>query len=68
MKIGTIKVITAEEGYRLTDGKIYAKTILLPEGRTADEFTEITDAAYEEIVKEQEKSSIHNTEGGIINE
>lgn len=55
MIIDTIKVLKADEGMRLTDGEIYAKTVLLPDGRSADEFTEITEEAYEEIMKEQEE-------------
>lgn len=54
MIIENIKVLKADEGMRLTDGEIYAKTVLLPEGRTAEEFSEITEEAYKEIMKEQE--------------
>ena len=39
---------------RLTDGEIYAKTILLPENRSAEEFSEITEAEYIEIEKAKE--------------
>ena len=60
MIIDTIKVLKADEGMRLTDGEIYAKTVLLPEGRTAEEFSEITEEAYEEIMKEQEESQNDN--------
>ena len=54
MIIENIKVLKADEGMRLTDGEIYAKTVLLPEGRTADEFSEITETEYEKIMEEQE--------------
>lgn len=60
MIIDTIKVLKADEGMRLTDGEIYAKTVLLPEGRTAEEFSEITEETYEEIMKEQEESQNDN--------
>ena len=56
MIIENIKVLKADEGMRLTDGEIYAKTILLPENRTPEEFSEITEEEYNKIekVKEQE--------------
>lgn len=38
----------------LTDGKIIAKSFMLPENRTADEFTEITKEEAEERQKELE--------------
>ena len=66
MIIENIKVLKAEEGFRLTDGEIYAKTVLLPENRTADEFTEITEAEYEEILRAEEERM--RPEGGIVNE
>lgn len=55
MIIENIKVLKADEGMRLTDGEIYAKTILLPENRSAEEFTEITEAEYEKIEKAKEQ-------------
>ena len=55
MIIENIKVLKADEGMRLTDGEIYAKTILLPENRSAEEFTEITEAEYIEIEKAKEQ-------------
>ena len=51
----TKTILIADEGKVLTDGTNYSKTTLLANGRTADEFTEITDAEYEEILKEQEE-------------
>lgn len=56
MIIENIKVLKADEGMRLTDGEIYAKTVLLPEGRTADEFTEITEEEYNKIIKAEEEN------------
>lgn len=53
----TKTLLIADEGKVLTDGINYAKTTLLAEGRNPDEFTEITDAEYEEILKEQEEIS-----------
>lgn len=54
MIIENIKVLKADEGMRLTDGEIYAKTILLPENRSTEEFSEITEAEYIEIKKAKE--------------
>lgn len=55
MIIENIKVLKADEGMRLTDGEIYAKTILLPENRSAEEFSEITETEYQNIIKETEE-------------
>lgn len=63
MIIENIKVLKADEGMRLTDGEIYAKTVLLPEGRTAEEFSEITEAEYNEIVKAEEEKALTEVEG-----
>lgn len=57
MIIENIKILKADEGMRLTDGEIYAKTVLLPEGRSAEEFSEITEEEYEEIEKAKEKEN-----------
>ena len=61
MIIENIKVLKADEGMRLTDGEIYAKTILLPENRSAEEFSEITEAEYEEIEKAKEEAEMSAT-------
>lgn len=58
MIIENIKVLKADEGMRLTDGEIYAKTILLPENRSADEFSEITEEEYIEIEKAKEEAEM----------
>ena len=42
----------AEEGMILTDGENYGKTIDLGEGVSVDKYTEITEAEYEEKIKE----------------
>lgn len=54
----TRTLLIADEGKVLTDGESYAKTTLLAEGRNPDEFTEITDAEYEVILKAQEELSM----------
>ena len=47
----TVNKITADEGMILTDGNTYGKVIFLGEGRSADEFQEITEAEYETILE-----------------
>lgn len=46
--------IRAEEGMILTDGENYGKTIDLGEGVSVADYTEITEAEYEEIQKGEE--------------
>ena len=52
-------VLSADEGMVLTDGKSYGSKALLAEGRSADEFWEITDEEYKAIMalKEAEEGS-----------
>ena len=45
--------IKAENGMILTDGIAYGRNIRLGEGRSAEEFHEITKAEYEEILAKQ---------------
>ena len=52
----TVNVIKAEKGKILTDGNIYGRTIYLAKGRTADEFYEITEDEYNDIIAHDEKS------------
>ncbi|MBQ9757174.1 MAG: hypothetical protein IJW15_01995 [Clostridia bacterium] len=51
-KIELIK-ITASEGMTLTNGEAYSKEIYLGVNDSADNWREITDAEYEEILEEQ---------------
>lgn len=47
-------ILTASEGYVLTDGTIYGSKIFLAEGRDPADFYEISREEYERIMKEQE--------------
>lgn len=55
------KVLIASEGMLLTDGEIYGTKIFLAEGRSAEEFHEISREEYEKI-KEQEAQAYGGTE------
>jgi hypothetical protein len=48
------KVIQANDGKILTNGEIYGKVLYLAEGVNETDFYEITEAEYEELLKEQE--------------
>ena len=58
MKKTTIELIkiTASKGMVLTNGEAYSKEIYLGVNDNADNWHEITDAEYEEIVKAQEET------------
>ena len=47
--------VTASEGMMLTNGDTYSKEIYLGINDTVDNWHEITDAEYEEILKEKDK-------------
>ena len=47
----TRTVIYADEGKILTNGEIYGKQIFLADGVNAEEFYEITEAEYQEIIE-----------------
>lgn len=51
----TRTVLYADEGKILTNGEIYGRQIFLAVGETAEDYYEITEAEYEEILKEQEE-------------
>lgn len=47
-------ILTADEGYVYTDGKIYGSMIYLAEGVSADNFKQITLEEYNEIMNAPE--------------
>lgn len=50
----TLINLTASEGMTLTNGEAYGKTIYLGRNDSPENWHEITDAEYEEILKAQE--------------
>ena len=50
-------ILTASEGYVLTDGQTYGTKIFLAEGRDPADFYEITQDEYERIILEQDEMS-----------
>ena len=52
-----IKKLTATEGHVLTNGDVYSKEIYLGKFDSPENWHEITDAEYAEIVAEQERQA-----------
>lgn len=52
----TLRKLTAADGYVLTDGEVYGKEIYLGKNDSPDNWHEITDAEYAEILAEQEQT------------
>ena len=52
MKIITQTILTAEEGYFLTDGVTYGKTVVLPAGEETSRWHEITEEEAEKLMNE----------------
>ncbi len=53
MKVRT--TLYADEGKILTNGEIYGRTIYLAEGVSPDDFHEITEEEYKEVLKSKEE-------------
>lgn len=51
------KTLTAKDGFIYTNGEAYAKIIDLAEGDRAENWHEITEEEYQEILKEQEENN-----------
>lgn len=59
----TRTILFADEGMVLTDGESYGTTVVLAEGRTSEEFHEITEAEYEEIKAKENVESAAEIDG-----
>lgn len=57
MKTFTRTVLIADEGKMLTDGETYAKSVELGDWDKAENYTEITEAEYDEIQAKLEEES-----------
>jgi hypothetical protein len=57
-----ITKLTAADGYTLTNGEAYGKEIYLGCNDSTDNWHEITDAEYENIIKEQESMAVTDNE------
>lgn len=53
MRIKTIYMLKAEEGYVLKKGDTYTSAVLLRDGETPDGWSEITQEEYEQMQEEQ---------------
>lgn len=51
------KIIKASEGHILTDGNIFGSIIYLAEGRSGEDFYEITEAEYEALQESEEATA-----------
>lgn len=61
-------VLIAREGYIYTNGETYAHTIRLGVNDSVDNWYEITESDYEEILKEQDENASLEEEqrGGLL--
>lgn len=55
-----INKLIADDGKILTDGEIYGRVIFLGKDRTVDEFYEITEEEYNNILDEEEAESVED--------
>ena len=51
----TYTILKASDGYVLTNGTSYGKSVVLGVGDSADNWHEITETEYEKILQEQEQ-------------
>jgi hypothetical protein len=51
-------ILTADEGFYLTNGETYGKTIILPESANANNWWEITEAEYKQKQKELAENAV----------
>lgn len=53
----TVRKLTASEGHMLTNGDVYGKEVYLGVNDTAENWHEITDAEYDEIMAKLEQQT-----------
>ena len=53
MKRETVIVLRADDGMYLTNGEVYGKTVILGDWDKPENYYEVTEAEYEEILKAQ---------------
>lgn len=51
------EVLYADDGMVLTDGTHYGKVIFVGDGKSAEDYYEITEAGYEAVMAEQNKET-----------
>ena len=57
IKVIELTTITASEGMYLTNGNVYCKTVHLGVNDSPENWHEITEAEYNEILKQQEQEA-----------
>ena len=62
------KIIYADEGKILTNGKTYGSEIFLAEGVSETEFYEITDEEYNALIQQKEENYIFGGGGNASHE
>lgn len=51
----TVRKLTAEDGFVLTDGEVYRKEVYLGKNDRPENWHEITDAEYAKVLEEQKQ-------------
>ena len=57
----TLVKLTASEGHILTNGENYGRIVYLASGDEGDEWYEITEKEYNEIMKKKEAETLENS-------
>lgn len=62
MQKSSIIILKADDGMVLTNGSIYASSVMLREGDDGSGWSEITQEAYKAVLKEQEEAATKETD------
>lgn len=54
-------ILKADKGMVLTDGKVFGRTIYLADGRSKEEFYEITETEFKKTLESEESYDRENT-------